>query len=162
MERIEIEEAKGLIKADSSNDNSDAHYFTLTPALDGWEKVTYYTNRKSTYNIPTSVPNAQWVYILSNEAMPNIVKIGYTNNDPHERVKEINRATGVPSDFIVEYALPCVNGYEVEQLVHEYLEDEGLRVNTRKEFFQMDIEDAIVIIERIGKPYKIIEDELNN
>jgi hypothetical protein len=94
--------------------------------------------------------------------MPNIVKIGYTNNDPHERVKEINRATGVPSDFNVEYALPCVNGYEVEQLVHEYLEDEGLRVNTRKEFFQMEIDDAIVVIERIGKPYKIIEDELNN
>lgn len=160
MERISELKAKGLIKADHSNDYSDAQFFTLTPKDDGWESVTYYTGRKRTYDIPTNVPNAQWVYVLSNAAMPDIVKIGYTNNEPLERVKEINRATGVPSDFVVEYALPCVNGYEVEQLVHEYLEDEGLRVSARKEFFKMNIEDAIVAIERIGKPYKILEDEV--
>jgi hypothetical protein len=85
--------------------------------------------------------------------MPDMLKIGYTNGDPEGRVKEINRATGVPTDFIVEYALPCVNGYEVEQLVHDELD--AYRVGTKKEFFKIDIEQAKQIINEIGKPYTI-------
>ena len=82
-----------------------------------------------------------------------MVKIGYTNGDPEGRVKEINRATGIPTDFIVEYAIPCVNGYEVEQLVHEALDN--VRVNNRKEFFNINIEEAKHLLDEIGKPYII-------
>jgi len=157
--RITIEEAEGLIKI--TNDLDNAKYFTITPSIDpqqaseGWESVTYYSDKKRTYQIPTNVPNAQWVYVLSNPSMPGMVKIGYTNNEPDVRVKEINRATGIPTDFIVEFALPCVNGYEVEQLVHEELED--LRVNNRKEFFKISVEDAVYLIQEIGEDYEIKE-----
>jgi hypothetical protein len=157
LERITIERAEGLIKI--TNDLDNAKYFTITPSTDpqqaseGWESVTYYSDKKRTYQIPTNVPNAQWVYVLSNTSMPGMVKIGYTNGDPDGRVKEINRATGIPTDFVVEYALPCVNGYEVEQLVHEALDD--VRVNNRKEFFNINIEEAKHLIDEIGKPYVI-------
>lgn len=159
LERISIEKAEGLIKI--TNDLDNAKYFTITPssnpqkASEGWESVTYYSDKRSSYQIPTNVPNAQWVYILSNPSMPGMVKIGYTNNEPDVRVKEINRATGIPTDFVVEFALPCVNGYEVEQLVHEELED--LRVNNRKEFFKVSVEDAIYLIQEIGEDYEIKE-----
>lgn len=157
IERIDIDKAQELIKAEHNLD--DALYFTLTPSLDpqlaseGWESVTYYTDRRKTYQIPTNVPNAQWVYVLSNPSMPGMVKIGYTNGDPEGRVKEINRATGIPTDFVVEYAIPCVNGYEVEQLVHEELND--VRVNNRKEFFNINIQEAKHLLDEIGKPYVI-------
>ena len=157
IERIDIEKAQGLIKI--TNDLDNAKYFTITPSIDpqkaseGWETVSYYSDKKRTYQIPTNVPNAQWVYVLSNPSMPGMVKIGYTNGDPEGRVKEINRATGIPTDFIVEYAIPCVNGYEVEQLVHEALDN--VRVNNRKEFFNINIEEAKHLLDEIGKPYII-------
>ena len=37
-----------------------------------------------------------WVYILTNEAMPGLVKIGYTMNDPAIRAEELSSDTGVP------------------------------------------------------------------
>ena len=157
IERIDIEKAQGLIKI--TNDLDNAKYFTITPSIDpqkaseGWETVSYYSDKKRTYQIPTNVPNAQWVYVLSNPSMPGMVKIGYTNGDPEGRVKEINRATGIPTDFIVEYAIPCVNGYEVEQLIHEALDN--VRVNNRKEFFNINIEEAKHLLDEIGKPYII-------
>jgi len=157
LERISIEEAEGLIKI--TNDLDNAKYFTITPSIDpqkaseGWESVSYYSDKKRTYQIPTNVPNAQWVYVLTNPSMPGMVKIGYTNGDPEGRVKEINRATGIPTDFIVEYAIPCVNGYEVEQLIHEELND--VRVTNRKEFFNINVEEAKHLLDEIGKPYVI-------
>ena len=158
LKRITEKEAQELIKV--SQDTLDqARYFTITPSIDpqlaseGWESVSYYSEKKRSYQIPTSVPNAQWVYVLTNPSMPDMVKIGYTNGDPQGRVKEINRATGVPTDFVVEYALPCVNGYEVEQLVHDELD--AYRVGAKKEFFKINIEQAKQIINEIGKPYTI-------
>ena len=114
IKRISAEEAQGLIKVSQDLDN--AVYYTFTTHIDpqkaseGWESVTYYSDKKQTYQIPTNVPNAQWVYALSNPSMPNMLKIGYTNQDPEARVKEINRATGVPTDFIVEYASLVLTG----------------------------------------------------
>ena len=159
IKRISAEEAQGLIKFSQDLDN--AVYYTFTTHIDpqkaseGWESVTYYSDKKQTYQIPTNVPNAQWVYALSNPSMPNMLKIGYTNQDPEARVKEINRATGVPTDFIVEYAFPCVNGYEVEQLVHDELDE--LRVNGKKEFFHVPLDRAKEVINEIGKQYEIKE-----
>lgn len=159
LKRITQDKAEGLVKV--INNLDDAKYFTITPDIDpqkaseGWESVTYYSDRRASYQLPTNVPNAQWVYVLSNPSMPGLVKIGYTNNDPDTRIKEINRATGIPTDFIVEFAFPCVNGYEVEQLIHQELDD--LRVNNRKEFFRVSVEDAMYLIQEIGEDYEIKE-----
>lgn len=43
-----------------------------------------------------------YVYIISNQAMPGIFKIGFTLKDPELRAKELD-STGVPYPFIVEY-----------------------------------------------------------
>lgn len=46
-----------------------------------------------------------WVYVMSNPAMPEIVKIGYSNKDPELWAQEFNNA-GNPHSYIVEYDLP--------------------------------------------------------
>lgn len=42
-----------------------------------------------------------YVYILTNENIPDLVKIGYTNRTPLERANELSRFTGVPGDWDV-------------------------------------------------------------
>jgi len=91
--------------------------------------------------------------------MPGLCKIGFTKNKPSERVKQINSGTGVAMDFVVEWAFPCFNAHDVEKQVHKYLEDSGFRVNKNKEFFNVSVNEAKAVVERIGEPYKMNDDE---
>ena len=165
LKRLSLEEAQHLIKAEHDQTDAPVYGFTLTPSTDpqlqaeGWETVTYYTNRKVRNKIPVGMQGSQWIYVLSNETMPDIVKIGFTKNKPSERVKQINSATGVAQDFIVEWAYPCFNAHDLEKEIHAYLQKEGFRVNNKKEFFYITVEDAKSVIKRIGEPYKMVIDE---
>lgn len=53
--------------------------------------------------------NPGYVYIISNESFPDLLKIGFTKNSPHYRAQELY-TTGLPKPFIVE------NYYFVEML----------------------------------------------
>ena len=162
VKRITAEYAKGLIKVTDDQSGQEAAYFTLTPDTeqgDGWDRVTYYTNRPKNIQIPKGMTGCQWVYVLTNPTMPGLCKIGFTKNKPSERVKQINSATGVALNFVVEWALPCFNAHDVEQQVHKYLEDNGFRVNKHKEFFNVSIDEAKAVVSRIGEPYKMESNE---
>lgn len=162
IKRITEEYAQGLIKVSEDLTEAEAHYFTLTPDLekgDGWEKVTYYTNRPKKIQIPKGMTGCQWVYVLTNTSMPGLCKIGFTKNKPSERVKQINSATGVAVDFVVEWAFPCFNAHDVEKQIHRYLQDNGFRVNNKKEFFNISVDEAKAVVKRIGEPYKMTENE---
>ena len=165
LKRITLEYAQGLIKVDDDLTDAPAVYFTITPssnpqmAAEGYEDVTYYTNRPKKIQIPKGMVGSQWVYVLTNPTMPGLCKIGFTKNKPSERVKQINSGTGVAMDFVVEWAFPCFNAHDVEQQVHKYLEDNGFRVNKNKEFFNVSVNEAKAVVERIGEPYKMNNDE---
>ena len=165
LKRITLEYAEGLIKVDDDLTGAEARYFTITPstdpqmAADGYEDVTYYTNRPKKIQIPKGMVGSQWVYVLTNPTMPGLCKIGFTKNKPSERVKQINSGTGVAMDFVVEWAFPCFNAHDVEKQVHKYLEDSGFRVNKSKEFFNVSVNEAKAVVERIGEPYKMNDDE---
>lgn len=157
IQRISKEKAEGLIKATEDFTDSPVKYFTITPstserytAEDGWEDVTYYTARSNrlTYTPDTS---KQYVYVLTNTTIPGMVKIGYTKNEPQKRVKQINASTGVAQDFEVAWAFGCYNGIELEQEVHRYCE--SFRVNNKREFFRMTVDEAKAVIERLGERY---------
>ena len=47
------------------------------------------------------------VYVLSNKAMPGLVKIGYTYGAVESRVSELSSATGVPIAFQIEFQAEC-------------------------------------------------------
>jgi len=161
--RITPAQAEKFISCDDDQLNTPAVYFTLTPdpQNEGWEKVTYYTNRSREIHIPKGATGAQYIYILTNDTMPGLCKIGFTKNKPSERVKQINAATGVALDFDVQYQYPCFNAHDLEKEIHIYLEQHGFRVNKRKEFFNITVQQAVSVIERLGEPYKMILDESN-
>lgn len=163
LTRITEEQASKLIKVSDDLTGGEAVYFTLLPDPEygeGWDKVTYYTNRPKKIQIPKGASGSQWVYILTNPTMPGLCKIGFTKNKPSERVKQINSATGVALDFVVEWAFPCFNAHDVEKQIHHYLEENGFRVNKNKEFFNISVEEAKAVIQRIGEPFKMEDNEI--
>lgn len=96
--------------------------------------------------IPEGFRMAGWVYVLSNEYMPGIYKIGMTTTSPETRAKELSSATGVPFPFKVEAAFHCENPSNSERLIHEDLQD--VRINDSREFFQDNLEDLESLCEQ--------------
>lgn len=95
----------------------------------------------------TTKSKAGYVYVLSNDAMPGIVKIGMTQRHPDARLKEINSATGV-LPFRIEAVISSSNAKWTERAVHERLS--GKRVNDRREFFRTEVSEAEKIIRAVA------------
>jgi hypothetical protein len=157
MKRITDKVAKGFIPLRENYGNTgieNAAFFTITPSErgEGWEDVTYYTEKK--YGLYADQGEGdQWVYVLSNPSLPKeYLKIGYTKLKPEERATQISSATGVPTPYKVEWAYKCFNGEMVERMTHEKLK--AFRVNNRKEFFHISLEEAKDNIILIGNKFK--------
>ena len=157
MKRITEHESKTFIPLKENYGNTgieNAAFFTITPSErgEGWEDVTYYTEKK--YGIYADQGEGdQWVYVLSNPSLPKeYLKIGYTKLKPEERATQISSATGVPTPYKVEWAYKCFNGEMVERMTHEKLK--AFRVNNRKEFFHISLEEAKNNIILIGNKFK--------
>lgn len=85
------------------------------------------------------------IYVLTNDAMPHMVKIGRTSGEGVERrVAELSRATGVPLPFKVAVARAVYNARVVERALHIAFGPD--RVNPSREFFSIAPERAIAII----------------
>ena len=80
-------------------------------------------------------PSIGYVYCMVNDAMPGLVKIGMTCEEPEHRAKELSSATGVPFPFRVVVSKKVVNPKEKEHAIHELLSALGFRVNEKREFF---------------------------
>jgi hypothetical protein len=76
-----------------------------------------------------------FVYILTNEAMPGIIKIGLTENSVSERVLQLD-TTSVPVPFQCYYAARVEDHKKVERALHTAFGD--FRVRPNREFFRMD------------------------
>lgn len=128
--------------------------YTLTPIPNspGWDEITYYG---AAWIDPTNTPQQlHYIYVLVNPSIPGICKIGFTTTTVHDRVKQINSATGVITPWYAVFTYKCPDGRMLEQDIHTYLEDIGVRVNPKREGFQISSDDARNIIENIGKKYK--------
>lgn len=81
------------------------------------------------------------VYVLSNEAMPGLLKVGFTDRTPEQRALELY-TTGTPAPFTVEFAVELVGDtYQIEQRIHRRLS--RFRLDQRREFFRMELPDAV-------------------
>ena len=92
---------------------------------------------------------------MSNPSFPGMVKIGMTDRTIPERKKELDRGSGIPTPFVIEHGFPCINAGRLEKELHIYLEAQGIRVNNDREFFYLQPEVAIELVNKIGEPYKI-------
>lgn len=90
--------------------------------------------------------NIGYVYIASNKAMPDLVKIGMTGKAPANRLKELY-TTGVPYPFQLHYAKRVKDPREVEKTLHHLLQ--GYRVSSKREFFALRADDAVRKTERV-------------
>ena len=84
-----------------------------------------------------------YVYILINPSYEGLVKIGKTTREPEERVKELSAATGVATPFILVYKRLFQDCHTAESNIHTVLTDKGHRVSESREFFRIEITDAI-------------------
>lgn len=154
LKRITPEEAKHYISCKDDLLNYPCEFFTLTPCTDpeweGWEDVTYYTNRKK-ITIRPEGEGKYWVYVLSNPSMPGLLKVGYTKQFPDLRAYQLSTATGVATPFRVEYSFKCHEGEFLETEIHRYLD--SYRVSNNREFFNIELNEVIKIIEELGKKY---------
>jgi hypothetical protein len=82
---------------------------------------------------------AQIVYVLTNEAMPGLVKIGRTEGDLAGRIKGLYQ-TGVPLPFELFYACEVQDSAFVETQLHEAFGDH--RISKNREFFRLAPERA--------------------
>ena len=86
-----------------------------------------------------------WVYVLTNPAMPGLVKIGRTSQpDVKVRVEQLY-STGVPLPFDIHFVCRVPNSVEVEKALHIAFGPH--RVNASREFFKIEPEQARVILE---------------
>ena len=83
------------------------------------------------------------VYILTNESMPDTIKVGITGN-LDRRIRELD-TTGTPLPFECYYAVEVENAAAIEKKIHEGLDDKRIRQN--REFFNATPEQAKAILE---------------
>ena len=74
------------------------------------------------------------VYILTNEAMPGLVKVGKTRSDLLSRIRHLD-TTGVPLPFECFYAVEVADCDVAERLLHDAFADQRVRRN--REFFEI-------------------------
>jgi len=74
--------------------------------------------------------------------MPGMVKVGKTNRDPKDRLRELSAATGIPTPFVLVYSSYFADCLEAEQFVHAMVESSGHRVTSNREFFHATVQEA--------------------
>ena len=76
-----------------------------------------------------------FIYILTNEAMPGLIKIGRTSSSVAQRMRELD-GSGIPLPFQCYYAARVENALFVETRLHKSFGD--FRVRANREFFRLD------------------------
>ncbi len=87
------------------------------------------------------------VYLLTNKAMPGLVKIGMTTQkEIEQRMKELY-TTGVPLPFECQFACKVKKSdcAKIEKALHTAFAPQ--RINENREFFRIQVEQAKVILE---------------
>ena len=89
-----------------------------------------------------------YIYILTNPSMTRLLKIGFTNGDVNERVRQLSAATGVPKPFDVLYYCLTRDVEEIERKVHEHFSSHRVE---GKEFFSAPAIDVVMVIDSLVK-----------
>jgi len=148
MKRVSVEESHYYIKL-NPHQTRKADAFTLIPEEDGWERVIYLAN--AVLDPSGAVRAPEYVYVLVNKSVPNMVKIGMTKLTPDERARQISAATGVATPWIPVYSFQCYRSDLLETEVHYHLRE--YRVTKNREMFEVDSYTAQKVIEELGYKY---------
>lgn len=94
-----------------------------------------------------------WVYLLTNPAYPELVKIGKALT-PSKRITQINNA-GVVDEWQLKAAMPVTDDYKVEALMHKELAKYRRDSNqgSSREFFEVTMSKALQTLLEVSKPF---------
>ena len=107
------------------------------------EKYSYTYQRGNQIELNHVKVESGFVYILSNELMPNIYKVGFTARNPDERAVEITSKSGLPKPFKVEKYWRSDDPFIVEQRIHGALSEFA----QGREFFKGDLNEICEFID---------------
>lgn len=85
-----------------------------------------------------------YLYCFSNESMPGILKCGMTERTPDQRLKEANASDTwrPPTPYKIEFAKKVQEPKCKEATLHKLLEQYTMRINPRREFFRVSVEEV--------------------
>lgn len=142
----------------NENKNNLIKEITNNYLIDLQKKRSYFKN-KYLHNVRLDNQKTEfgYIYILSNKAFPDYIKIGSTMKNPEIRASELS-GTGLPFPYEVRYKIETKNCEMLEKKVHKLLE--GKRVDLEREFFNCTVEQAKkVIINIVAKESNLISDD---
>ena len=90
-----------------------------------------------------------YIYIMTNPALKNMVKIGYST-DVEKRRQDLSHSTSIPDDYQI-YATYETEGKLEDKKLHHLIDklNPDIRYNPKKEFYIMSPEDAYDLLEAI-------------
>jgi hypothetical protein len=88
--------------------------------------------------------NHGFVYVLQNDAMPGIYKVGFTLRSPSLRCHELSQSTSAPMPFNLVCYAEYENAANREQQIHAALS--AYRVSESREFFQCDLKLIVGLV----------------
>ncbi|MBU4328183.1 MAG: GIY-YIG nuclease family protein [Proteobacteria bacterium] len=96
--------------------------------------------------------NRHGIYLVSNPAMPGLLKIGFTKKTIGQRLAQLN-TTGVPAPFRCEAFFSCDRLELVESRIHSDLEK--FRYRGGREFFKISVEEATTVAQKHAARYPL-------
>ncbi|MFX0102999.1 MAG: GIY-YIG nuclease family protein [Candidatus Hodarchaeota archaeon] len=94
-----------------------------------------------------------FVYLMTNPAFPDYVKIGRSTRDPELRRIELSRSTGVPRSFRLECKILVKEHVRVEGILHQKFRK--FRVNKDREFFEISLKEGIKALKKAEKRFRV-------
>ncbi|MBT4936815.1 GIY-YIG nuclease family protein [Candidatus Peregrinibacteria bacterium] len=99
------------------------------------------------------------VYILTNDAMPDQIKIGLTTNSVEQRIRELDN-TSLPLPFRAHFAIEFADCQKIEKLLHTAFDH--FRTRKNREFFEMEPEQAVAVLNQLSTIVSGEEIKLSN
>lgn len=96
-------------------------------------------------------PLRGWIYAMTNQSMPGLVKVGFTLKDPWQRAAELHD-TGVPTPFEVALEMLVYDPEEVERRLHDRL----VVHRHAKEFFSCDVRTVRDALDAVSKDLRLV------
>jgi hypothetical protein len=96
-----------------------------------------------------------YIYCFSNESMPSILRIAMTERTPDIILKEANNSDTwrPPTPYKIEFAKKVLDPKQKKNILHIIMARYSERINPKREFFRISIEDVKIFFELIDGVY---------
>ena len=97
--------------------------------------------------LPKEYRAGGFIYVLSNESLQGIFKVGFTRRNVMSRVLELSRSTSIPTPFNIEGLFHSVDPAQDEKTIHHLLKD--TQVSANREFFKAPLQEILNVCREV-------------